>query len=101
MVFLRGWPPRRISVEGWRSGKPGEKALLPAAFQTAPREAAMGSELPHIDDVGRAFDDLAPGGVNVAGDSHERQEQAIVVCTVDLLFNGHPPLDGAGFCGCK
>ena len=56
----------------------------------------MGAELSHIADLGGSEEDLSAGGVDVSRYPHEEHEDPVVVRAVDLLLDGHPPLDAAG-----
>ena len=61
----------------------------------------MSSELTNISYFRGTEQHLPSGNINVSGDPHKGHEGAVIVCAIDLLFNGNAPLDGRGFGGCK
>jgi len=58
-------------------------------------------KLTYIYDIRSALENLTPRGVDVAGQPHEKHEQPVVVCAVNLLLDGNTPLNGSRFCRCK
>ena len=61
----------------------------------------MGTEIAHIPDSRGLKQDLPAGHIDVSGNPHKRHQQAVIVGTIDLLFNGHPPLNGRRLGGRK
>ena len=61
----------------------------------------MGAELTNISYFRGIEQHLPSGNINVAGDTHKGHECPVIVRTIDLLFNGHAPLDGCGPGGSK